>query len=150
MKRRIVSIITMLLAGSVFVTMLLTGFVFASQVHFYKLDEMIHMADTLVVAEVLVAKMPPASQPFDYEYTVKVKEVIKGKLKEKRVVVNIHYPYDPQKSIICPASGLESRLVIGKSYLLMFAAHELDAKKLILLRAEPPDSRDLILKLWKR
>ena len=130
--------------------------VFAGQVSFQELGQMIHLANTLVVGEIEDARMPPPERPFDYRFVVKIKEVVRGKLIPKTITVRIQYPYKPAMSFSSPASGLESTMTVGKTYLLLLdtydpklGAYNQNSTDVTLVRTEPLGAREQVLTLWK-
>jgi hypothetical protein len=128
---------------------------FAGQVSFQELDQMIHLASTLVVGEIEEARMPSPERPFDYQF-VQIKKVVRGKLIPRKITVRIQYPYRPGVSFSCPASGLESTMTVGKMYLLLLdtydpklGAYNQNSTEVTLVRTEPLEAREQVLRLWK-
>jgi hypothetical protein len=96
----------------------------------------------VVSAEVLQIKRPPETA--DWEYEIRIIEVLKGNLKTDRITAIVHYFSRPGMSIKSPRSGLESRMEVGKVYFFMFGPHEAGLAKLNLIRAETLDKREEI------
>jgi hypothetical protein len=137
---------------------------YASAMHPSVLEEVPVTAVSLVISgEILSIKTPEGPDAgsqgnlYTTEYDVRVVEVLSGKLETKRIVAAVTYFARPGVSLKTLNSGLESEMKVGGQYLLLLdnydpalGAYDPNAKRAKLVRTESLDTRDRVLRIWKR